>query len=588
MENKTDATLSILSNMPTNELVNSEELLNLLGFDQAGTWQILVKYNGDITAVAQAEGGVAQILNDQFAVLTIPPDRVNNLLNYTQVEYMETPKRMVYSSTVGMDVSCVTSVQNEAPYQLSGEGVLLGIIDSGINYTHPDFRNEDGTTRIAYLWDQTISGAPPEGFLTGTEYTREQINAALAAPTAAERRQLVPSEDVVGHGTHVAGIAGGNGRGSNGQIVGAAPGAEFIIVKLGQPDFQGFVRNIEIMLAVRYVLEKATALGRPVAINLSIGANSGPHDGNALIEQFLEDEATVWKNNIVIGSGNEGNTGTHTSGQITEGHKVQFEFQIEENTYTYNFWLWKSFIDVFNFRIISPSGQSTPSIVYAEGPVQFGFQNTRLYAAFAGPSPLNGDEEFALFLSSADGRPITSGIWTVEIEGVSVIDGRFNVWGPTTEQGGSYNSFLEPVEETTLTTPSTCRLGITVGAYNAVSNQIAPFSGRGFGRNNSVIKPNLVAPGVSITSASHLSSGYRELTGTSMAAPHVTGSVALLMEWGIVKGNNPFLFGENLKTYLLRGTNKDIPGVTYPDPSWGYGKLCVSNALDLLREQLVL
>ncbi|WP_054742596.1 S8 family peptidase [Cellulosilyticum ruminicola] len=562
MENKTDAALSILSIVPRSELLGTEEYLTLLSFGQVGTWQIVVKYNGNIEEVARKEGGIAQLINDQFAVLTMPPDNIRNLLNYTEVEYMETPKKMIYNVT-NMEASCITTVQNNPPYELTGEGVLLGIIDSGINYAHPDFRNEDGTTRIAYLWDQTITGKPPEGFLSGTEYTREQINEALSKPTRVERLAVVPSEDIIGHGTHVAGIAGGNGRG--GGTKGVAPGAEFIIVKMGQPDFEGFVRNVEIMLAVRYILERATKLNKPVTINISIGMSMGPHDGNALIEQFLDDSATRWKNNIVVGSGNEGNTDNHTSGRVMQDGEARFEFQIGENVTQFNLSVWKSFIDEFEFQIIDPSGRQTPRLIYETGPVQYVLGGTKVYTTFAGPSPLNGDEEFAIYLSTANmNLPITRGSWTVVIYGVKVIDGRYNAWGPTVEVTGRNSYFLQPVETTTLTTPSTARLVISVGAYNHVTNQIAPFSGRGFGRNASVIKPDLVAPGVEISSASNVTSGYRVLSGTSMATPHVTGGVALLMQWGIVRGNNAFLYGENLKAYLLRGAKKDVPGVTYP------------------------
>ncbi len=587
MQNKTDATLSILSIVPQEEIQLSEENLALLGFGQPGRWQIIVKYNGDIEAVAQKEGGIAQIINDQFAVLSMPQDKVKNLLNYTEVEYMETPKRMIYSVT-NMEASCITSVQNNPPYKLTGIGVLLGIVDSGINYAHPDFRNPDGTTRIAYIWDQTITGNPPKGFLTGTEYTREQINEALSKPTREERLAVVPSEDIVGHGTHVAGIAGGNGRGANGNNKGAAPEAEYIIVKLGQPDFEGFVRNVEIMLAVRYVIEKATELGKPVAINISIGMNTGPHDGNALLEQYLDDAATRWKNNIVVGSGNEGNTDNHTAGMVTQGGETRFQFQIGENVTQYNLSVWKSFIDEFEFQVIDPAGRQTPRLIYATGPVQYGLGGTKVYTTFAGPSPLNGDEEFAIYLTSSNPtRPITSGSWTVVIYGINVTYGNYNAWGPTVEVTGRNSYFLTPTENTTITTPATARLVIAVGAYNHVTNQLAPFSGRGFGRNDSVIKPDLVAPGVSITGPSNTTAGYRVLSGTSMATPHVTGGVALLMQWGIVEKNNVFLYGENLKTYLLRGTLRDIPDVTFPSREWGYGKLCIESSLDILRKQLI-
>ncbi len=538
--------------------------------------------------MAAEQGGVAQIISTQYAVLTVPPQNINNLLLYTEVEYMETPKRMVYTIQTSMQEACIRNVQVNPPYNLRGNGVLLGIIDSGINYAHPDFRYDNGTTRITSIWDQTIAGNPPPGYLIGSAYSREQINQALEMPTRLEQLQIVPSTDTIGHGTHVAGIAGGNGRASQGRSVGAAPDAEFIIVKLGRPGFEAFIRNVEIMLAVRYVIERAMVLNRPVVINISVGMNEGPHDGNALVEQFLDDASTLWRTNIIVGTGNEGEGRGHTSGRVEPGGVAQFQFQIGPNITIYNLSVWKSFIDEFQFEIIDPAGNRSPLILYAQGPVQYRIGPTRLYATFAGPSPLNGDEEFAVFLISEGNIPITSGAWTVLIYGRSVIDGRYNAWGPTTEVVGRNSFMLSPNPQTTLTTPSSARLVISVGAYNSITQQIAVFSGRGFGRNDSVIKPDLVAPGVNITAASHLGSGYRVLSGTSMATPHVTGGAALLMEWGIVRRNNIFLYGENLRTYLLRGTRKDIPGIRYPDPSWGYGKLCIEESLNILRRQQIL
>ena len=193
MQNKTDASLQILSIVPDSEIQQSDEYLAVLGFDQPGNWEVLVKYNGDIERIAELEGGRAQIINDQFATLSIPRENIANLLNYTQVEYNEVPKRMQYTESSNMVVSCITSVQNNPPYRLKGEGVLLGIIDSGINYFHPDFRNDDGSSRIQYLWDQTITGSPPTGFLTGTDFTKAQIDEALRTPTHAEGLSIVPS-----------------------------------------------------------------------------------------------------------------------------------------------------------------------------------------------------------------------------------------------------------------------------------------------------------------------------------------------------------------------------------------------------------
>lgn len=586
MENKTDATLQLLKTIPSEDRQKVREYLALLGFSQEGTWQVLVKYNGDIESVARKEGGIAQLINEQFAALTIPPERINNLITYTEVEYIEVPKSMSYNMDESMRASCITTVQQNPPYRLKGEGVLLGIIDSGINYFHPDFRNEDGTTRIVSIWDQTIDGNPPQGFLQGTEYTREEINSALLQPNKLAAQKIVPSRDDIGHGTHVAGIAGGNGRGSNGKYRGAAPEAQFIIVKLGQPDYEGFVRNIEVMLAVKYVLEKATALGMPVAINLSLGSNRGPHDGSALMSQYLSDAATVWKNNIVVGTGNEGITRSHTAGSVTEGGTTSFQFQVGEGNFNYSLSLWQNPIDRMAIKITSPGGKETPLIVYAQGPVSYILGDTQVYGSFAGPNPLSGNIEFALVLLPRTQGEITSGPWTVTVYGQEIIEGHFDVWSTIAQEQEDANYFLTPIVEGTLTTPSTAEAVISVAAYNDETGQIAPFSGRGYARNEYRIKPDLAAPGVGILSASHTTSGYRMLSGTSMATPHVTGGAALMMEWGIVKGNSPYLYGENLRTYLIRGAiREDVK--TYPNPLWGYGRLCIEQSLDILRQQLV-
>jgi minor extracellular serine protease Vpr len=213
--------------------------------------------------------------------------------------------------------------------------------------------------------------------------------------------------------------------------------------------------------------------------------------------------------------------------------------------------------------------------------------STEVFTTFVGPSPLNGDIEFAVFLIPLRSAFISPGVWTVRIYGREIVLGDYHVWGPTSDTAGIDNYILTNVSGITITTPATAQFVISVGAYNSRTQQIAPFSGRGFSRDDKVIKPDLVAPGVNIIAPSY-TGGYQQLSGTSMATPHVTGSVALIMEWGIVRGNNLFMYGENLKAYLLRGAVRNIPGVTFPNPSWGYGKLCLQNTLDILRTQQII
>lgn len=587
MNPKTDPTIGIIANIPEGQLELQKEALKEQGILVGNRIDVIVKYNGDIQSVAAKEQGTIQILNQRFAVMSLPPERVKNLINYTQVEYIEAPQNLAYNLAPGMSAACITPVQERAPYKLKGNGVLLGIIDSGITYTHPDFRNADGTTRIVSLWDQSIPGDPPKGFKEGTVYSREQINEALSQKTKSEQLAIVPSTDSLGHGTHVASIAGGNGRASRGVEVGAAPEAEFVIVKLGNTGKGNFVRTIEIMLALKYVVEQARALGKPIAINLSLGMNEGSHDGQSLLEQYFNDMAQEWKVNIVVGAGNEAAAENHFEGRVAKGSQSSFQLQISPNKKTYNLSVWQSFIDTMTIQVTGPSGMSTPRISYAQGPQRYVLDNTVIYSTFAGPSPLNGDLQFGLGMSGINGQPITPGIWTVTVYGEDITDGRFNVWGETQEEAGKDIFFLNASPEITVTTPGTASNVITVGAYDPVTNQLAPFSGRGFTRMDKEVKPDLVAPGVNILGASN-TGGYTVLSGTSMATPHVTGAIALMMEWGIVQGKNPFLYGESVRTYLLRGTNRNVEGVTFPDRRWGYGKLCLKSTMDIMRTQQIL
>ena len=240
-------------------------------------WELIVKYSGTLNELREIGIQVVELSNE-FAILTVPESLVERLADFPQIEYVEKPKRLFFQAANGRRVSCVPPVQNP-PFSLFGSGVLVAIIDSGIDYTNPDFRNDDGTTRIRNLWDQTIMGNPPEGYLIGTEFTREQIDEAIKQPTVPMRMQIVPSVDVSGHGTSVAGIAAGNGRGSRGRIYqGVATQSELLVVKLGNPREEGFPRTTELMQAIDYVVRKALFYKQPVAINISFGNTYGSHE----------------------------------------------------------------------------------------------------------------------------------------------------------------------------------------------------------------------------------------------------------------------------------------------------------------------
>ena len=237
-------------------------------------WDLIVKYSGDLE---QIEGLPAKVvrLRNEFAIITVRESLIEKLAGFSQIEYIEKPKRLFFELENGKRVSCIDAIQNTRPF-LFGKGVIVAVIDSGIEYANEDFRKEDGATRILSLWDQSVEGTAPEGYFIGTEFTEEQINEALKKETREEQMQIVPSIDSSGHGTAVAGIAAGNGHNSVGkQLAGVAPESSLVIVKLGSPRKDGFPRTTELMQGIDYVIRKAQQLGMPVAINLSFGNTYG-------------------------------------------------------------------------------------------------------------------------------------------------------------------------------------------------------------------------------------------------------------------------------------------------------------------------
>lgn len=542
------------------------------------TWELIVKYSGNISRIADELDLTLTILQNEYAIIRIREDLIDRLSAYEEIEFIEKPKRLFYEVSEGRTASCINPLQT-AQYNLFGSGVIVAVIDSGIDYSHPDFRNEDGTTRIVDLWDQSIPGSPPEGYSVGTLYTSEQINEALQLGMP-ERLGVVPSTDLSGHGTHVAGIAAGNGRASNGRNRGVASQSDLIIVKLGASVGESFPRTTQLMEAIDFCIRRAIAYNKPLAINISFGNNYGSHDGASLLESYISDMANRWKVNIVIGTGNEGAAGKHAGG-ILENQIQVIDLAVGQFEFTFNLQIWKNFYDRFEITLISPGGTRVGPIPERLGTQQFNIGQTEIYLYFGQPLPYNSQQEIYLeFIPRTD--YIESGIWKIELVPREIVVGNYDLWLPSGGVLSPDTEFLRPSEQTTLTVPSSAQRAITVGAYNAYNDSLAFFSGRGFPRGGSFVKPDLVAPGVDITSAAP-GGGYRTQSGTSMATPFVTGSVALLMEWGIVQGNDPYFYGEKMKAYLIAGARHLSIERIYPNPTLGFGALCLRESFQLTQ-----
>ncbi|RHR20888.1 peptidase S8 [Clostridium sp. AF19-22AC] len=578
MSQKVENLLNLALDATEEERMRSLELE--VGFNPIDReWDLIIKYSGTLDAVRELASGVTELSNE-YAVITVRESLINSLAVIPQIEFIEKPKRLFFEAANGKRVSCIGPVQ-QTPFSLLGKGVLTAIVDSGIDYASDDFRNADGTTRIRALWDQTIPGNPPEGYYIGTEYTEEQINEALRQTDRAGRERIVPSRDISGHGTAVAGVAAGNGAGSPGrQYAGVAPECELLVVKLGSPRQDGFPRTTELMQGVDYVIRKALEYQMPVAVNISFGNTYGSHDGMSLLERFLDDISNYWKSVICVGSGNEGTSAGHTSGILTENVEEEVQLGVKMNEPTVNVQIWKSYVDQVDVSLVSPSGVRVGPIQEILGPQRFVLGGTEILLYYGEPSPYSVRQEiFIDFLPRQS--YIDSGVWRIILTPRRIVTGEFEMWLPSQSALNIGTAFLFPRSDTTLTIPSTASRVITVGAYNALTFGYADFSGRGPARvyeGISSSKPDIAAPGVRITTVA-AGGGYAEFSGTSFATPFVTGSAALLMEWGIVNGNDPYLYGEKVKAYMRRGA-KELPGFTeWPNNQLGWGALCVRDSL---------
>lgn len=525
---------------------------------EQNTTEVIVKYTGNLVDAVSELDATVEILSEDFAIVTLPVSNIDALYRLNETEYIEVPKRLYFSRFSSQRSACIYN--DGIGSELSGNGTIVGIIDSGIDIYNRDFADENGT-RLLSVWDISGQGEPPEGFAKGVEYTQAEINSALSGG------DTINFTDSSGHGTAIAGIAAGNGRGSG--YKGIAYEAQLVVVKLGERD--GFVRSTDIMRGLKYIKERADILNMPVAINLSYGTNDGSHDGSSLFEGYINEVADNTRCLICVAAGNEGAASHHYSGNFLDNQPVNFN--VAGGTRNMYMSLWKSFSDDVGLIIKSPDGQ-TSGIIRGTGGFQL--ENTNINMVFVEPTPYNTDTSIYI---NFDG--VAEGMWSLEFVPYNVVNGEFDIWLPVLEAVGRDTAFLNPQSDITITLPATAQKVFSVGGYNQLSESAVSFSGRGYTRKIVYIKPDVAAPAVNVP-APALGGGVDSFTGTSFAAPHATGAAALAMEWGIVRGNDLFLYGERLKSYFIKGAVR-YENAQYPNEVFGWGRLCFARTMELLQ-----
>ncbi|SHI08472.1 Subtilisin-like serine proteases [Clostridium collagenovorans DSM 3089] len=525
--------------------------------------ELAVLISGDINIVKEKitalEGSIVD-LGFNFAVISIRGENLDKALQIPEIRYFELPKPMYASSLASNKSSCITRVWES--YNLTGKGVIVGFIDSGIDYMHPAFRNEDGTTRIKYIYD----------IQSDMVYTEEDINNAIKAPNPLS---IVNQVDTSGHGTHVAGIACGGGK-INKDYYGVAYESSIIMVKMTRTKQANFAQSTQLMKGVKFLIDKSKELKAPLVINLSFSTNDGAHDGESLLELYIKTVSELERLNFVIAAGNEGESGHHVGGIIQPQQSIGFNMGPDERIIVLQ--LYKNFLSELSIEIKDSSGRSSGIVPLNKSYISSNIGLDSYYIYNSGPQPFNLNGETVITLIPLR-TTLTPGVWTINLYSNSNLKNQeYNIWLPISEGLSPSTKFLSPNPYNTLGIPGTVMTAITVGSYNAVTNNLSAFSGRG-PRSFQSIKPDLVAPGENIESASPNRS-FTTMSGTSMATPMVAGASALLMEWGIVKGNDVYMYGDRVKYFLIKGAVRNRTDISYPDPSWGYGTLCLSNSME--------
>ena len=561
MENKAKVGIDFINTIPKQILTSLIEQYS----PNNGEIELVVLYGDNFLRFknsADAIGAKVEDLGYGFGILIIRVNDLNRIIELEGLQYIELPKILYTSAYDSNRASCIPSVWNN--YNLTGEGILVGFLDTGIDYTHNAFKDDEGNTRIEYIYDLE----------NGVVYDRNKINEALKSE---DPFSIVPETDLSGHGTHVAGIAcaGGNINFDN---YGVAYKSSIAMVKITGENSLRAALSTQLMRGLKFLMDKSNEINKPLVVNISLSTNDGSHNGSSLLEKYIQTFTQLQKAVIVVAAGNEGNSAHHVGGKMKKEEDLDLNIGDGEKGIILDFY--KPVLVNVSVEVISPTGISTGPIELSESYKERFVGREKIVVYSSGPKPFDIQGQTTISILPL-GDTITSGGWRIIVRKLNNYEGYFDIWLPIAEGLNERTRFLQPSVYNTLGIPATVEGVISVGSYNFLNNNLSAFSGRGVVRPEWLIKPDLVAPGENILSTVE-EQGFDTKSGTSMAAPQVSGICALLFEWGIIRNNDPFLYGERIKYYLIKGAKRTIFGEAYPNPDLGYGFVCLDRTMELL------